>query len=156
MKILLAVDGSEESLKAVEHVGSVVQGCGEGEITLCGVTKVPPRLLEKGHIGEDLAGEREQWARESRKRLEGTVFGPAKQILREHGIGENGTTVRTRMAEDAHPDVALDVIREAESGGYGVVAMGRRGHSELRESILDGVCTQVVRRIRDCAVWIVE
>ena len=155
-KILVAVDGSETSTKAVEHAGKVLSGGREGEITLYHIVETPPNLLERGNLQMNLGAEHRKWLKERRERAEKEIFAPAKQILKQKGIQEDTAIVHTRLAEDAHPDVALDIIQEAEAGDYDAVVMGRRGHSMLRDFVFGSVTCKVVHHIKNHAVWIVE
>jgi len=47
-KVLLAIDGSETSKKAVEYVGEILRGCQGCQITLYHVVEIPPMHLEHG------------------------------------------------------------------------------------------------------------
>ena len=56
-KILLAVDATQTSRKAIAHVGEVLHASQEGEIVIFHKEQCPPRLAEKGHIGEERGAE---------------------------------------------------------------------------------------------------
>lgn len=163
-KILLAVDGSESSLRAVEHVGEVLAGSRGSEVTLCHVVRIPPRLLEHGGASlsdggltpQETLEAQERWEADVRVRVEERVFGPAKRILKEKGVDADTAQIRANVAEDAHPDVALHLMRKAERNGFSAVVLGRRGRSALREFALGSVSSKVIHHIQNCAVWIVD
>jgi nucleotide-binding universal stress UspA family protein len=163
-KILLAVDGSEAAMRAVAHVGDILAGRKGSEVTLCHVVQVPPRLLEHGGAGpgargllpEGMQTALEKWEKEVRERVEDQIMRPAKQILKERGVDANTTLIRANVSEDAHPDVALHIIRAVEARGFDAVVLGRRGRSALREFALGSVTSKVIHHIKNCPVWVVD
>lgn len=164
-EILLAIDGSEMSNTAVDHVGDVVRGCTDFKITLLHVLDVPPALREhrgsedpdeERRLEEELKDGKQQWMKESQKELEETLFGPAKKRLEAKGLTGDGGTIRTRVTADAHSDVAAAIVDEAKRGGYGVVVLGRRGKSTLKEFLMGAVVHKVVHNAESCAVWVVQ
>ncbi len=165
MKILLALDGSANSLKAAEHVGRVSCSCRDMEITFYHVIVRPPELSE--HPGEHTAGDEERlkealkekqkaWLARARERVETTVFAPARTVFRTSSVSETQALIRTKVEAEAHLDAALAIINEAKTGGYDVVVMGRRGVSMLKEFVFGGVTCKVIHHLRGCAIWIAE
>lgn len=158
-KILLAVDGSDTSNRAVEYVGDMISGCKGIDLTIYHVLQMPPMLLESGgteESREQLLEETEKWEHEKRVQVEREIFAPARRVLKNKGVREGFTTVRTKLAEDAHPDVALDIIEEAKRGGYDTVVLGKRGISMLRDFMFGSVACKVIHHIEGCTIWIVE
>ena len=164
-RILLAVDGSETSTKAVKYVGEITRGCEGIDIMLYHVLEIPPMLLEhgesgdqdeKGRLGKALQEEQKKWEEKKREQVEREIFAPAKQILKEKGVREGVATIRTKLATGAYPDVALAIIQEVKAEGCGTVVLGKRGISMLREFMFGSVDSKVVHHIEGCAIWIVE
>ncbi len=162
-KLLLAIDGSEASMKAVEHVNEVLSGHRAFEITLYHVCAAPAGLLEQGgsedplkesQLDERLHQQLAMWVERCRQKIEVGVFARAKEILAD-AISE-GVSVGAEVDTEAHPDTATSIIRKAKEEGYRVVVLGRRGKSTLKEYVFGSVSSKVVHNIRDCAVWIVE
>jgi nucleotide-binding universal stress UspA family protein len=165
LDVLLAVDGSEKSNKAVDHVGDVVCNCGDFSVTLLHVIDVPPAFREhpgaedpdeERRLEVELKESKQQWMKDSQAQLEKTIFGPAKERLTAKGITMDKTKIRTKIAADAHSDVAAAIVDEAKRGGYGVVAIGRRGKSTLKAFLMGTVVHKVVHNVEGCAVWVVE
>lgn len=157
-KILLAVDGSETSKRAVEYVGEILCDSGGIDITLYHVLEIPPMLLEHGGSKEslkELEKELKEWERRKKEQVEKEVFAPARRTLREKGICAGADTIQTKLTEDAHP-VALAIIREIKQGGYDTVVLGRQGTTMLKEFVFGSVACKVVHHITGCAIWIVE
>lgn len=164
-EILLAIDGSKMSDRAVDHVGDVVRGCTDFKITLLHVLDVPPALREhpgaedpdeERRLEEELKDTKQQWMKESEKKLEETLFGPAKKRLEAKGLTGKAATIRTRVTADPHSDVAAAIVEEAKRGDYSIVVVGRRGKSTLKEFLMGAVAHKVVHNVEGCAVWVVQ
>jgi nucleotide-binding universal stress UspA family protein len=158
-KMLLAIDGSETSTRAVAYVGHMISACEGIDLTIYHVLEVPPMLLESGGTEASrgqLIGEREDWHDRERTRIEQAIFAPARQILKEKGVQEPTVRIETKLAEGAGPDVALAIIGEAKAGGYDTVVLGKRGISMVREFMFGSVASKVVHHIEGCTIWIVE
>lgn len=165
LDVLLAVDGSEKSNRAVDHVGDVVSKCGDFRVTLLHVIDVPPAFREhpgsedpdeERRLEAELKESKQQWMKESQTELEKSIFGPAKERLAAKGVTMDNTRIRTKVAADAHSDVAAAIVDEAKRGDYGVVAIGRRGKSTLKTFLMGTVVHKVVHNVEGCAVWVVE
>lgn len=159
-KILLALDGSATSMKAAEHIGKIICSCASMEITLYHVISTPPELSE--HAGgttasvEDLHRKQKAWVANAQERVEKEIFGAARSILKENGVDEKTTPIRSKIESESHPDAALAIVEEAHAGGYDVVVMGKRGTSMLKDCIIGSVTWKVVHNLLDCVIWIVE
>lgn len=163
-KILLALDGSEVSRRAVEYVASLTSGLKGAEITLFHVAEVPAVFLEHGggelHGNENLAvrtreGNLASWTGQERERTEREIFAPARKIL-EAKSGGAGPTIRTRLETDIQLGVPRTIMNEVKEGGYDTLVLGRRGRSMLKEFMFGGVTSKVIHHIKNCAIWIIE
>lgn len=163
-KFLMALDGSEESQKAVKYLAEMTAGNAEAEITLFHATGVPPMLLEHG--GGDTPAEekkREQildreeasWSDEERAEVENFIFGPALKVFAKTGGGK-GPKVETKLVQVPHHDIARTILEEARSGGYDTVVVGRHGRSRIRELAFGGISSKIIQNLRDRTVWVVE
>ena len=164
LKILVALDGSEVSKRAVEYVASLTSGLKEAEITLYHVAEVPAVFLEHGggelHGYENLAAKGREgtlgaWTEQERQRTEREIFGPAKKIFETRGGGA-GPTIRTQLETDIQLGVPRTIMNEVKEGGYDTLVLGRRGRSMLKEFMFGGVTSKVIHHIKDCAIWIIE
>ena len=104
-KILLAVDNSLASTRAVEFIGEILRDCEAGEITLYHVIAIPPRFF-RGHTGplkggkkaEDLLKEEQAWKERRRREFEERIFLPGKKALHKKGIREEMMPIRGKLA----------------------------------------------------------
>ena len=162
MKILVALDGSQNGLRAVEYVARIA-GHQDWNITLYHVLQVPTSLGEHGgaehperqeQIGRDLDAELETWKDEQRVRCDQEIFEPALLLFKEAHTG-TGCRIQTEVSSDFQGDPALDIIQKAQIEGYDAVVLGRRGRSALKEFVFGGVSFKVVHHLRNCAIWII-
>lgn len=125
--VLCCVDGSEQSLRIVDHAGFVLAGRHEHHITLC--------CVENG----------------SRPEVEG-LFAHCREILREHGVPLE--MVREKRLLGDSPARALRT--ELHDGGYAVIAMGRTGAGggALRNLFFGSVSRDLIQTAPPATVWI--
>ena len=145
-KMLLAVDASENSRKAVNYVGTVA-AASEVEITLFHVVR------KFGYL-EDLTlrhGEIEGFWEE--------VKSDIPRMFRSHLVSlEKAGITALRISSEAildSPSRSGDIIREARKGAYGTIVMGRRGLSKVKDFLMGRVTSKVLNQAEDFAVWIV-
>ena len=121
--ILLAVDGSENALRAVDHLAFMVGGQADTKITFFHVS---PRLQDYCPVDfdEPAGDELEEVIRKGHKDCIDRFFAHAQQKLREAGINENQFSVK--IAEGKFR-VGKSVLNEFLDGDYGTLIVGRRG-----------------------------
>jgi nucleotide-binding universal stress UspA family protein len=164
-KILIALDGSPNSMSAVEHVADMICGHKVAEVMLLHVCFDPPSLLEHGG-SEDPGEEREldallhekltRWIERCREWVEKDIFERAKGAFRDRGCSDQVVTIRTKVCAESQADVASCIIQEARIGGYDAVVVGRRGASAPREFIFGSISSKVIHHLDACAVWVVS
>jgi len=145
-KILLALDASEGSMRAVDYVGTMMGGSG------CSVT-----LL---HVERDvhflqqidmLPSEHDALTKEIAKDIM-PVFDEAENRLINAGFipSQVNTSLITGVSSRAGA-----IIKEAKQGGYGTIAIGRRGMSKVEEFFMGRVSNKVIHLAKETAVWVV-
>jgi nucleotide-binding universal stress UspA family protein len=161
MKILVAVDESANSHRAVQYVGSLLRRTPDVTLTLFHVLKPMPReLLEHGgsenpaaeaQLGEQLRTDQESWLRRERE-SECSVLRTAWEALMNHGFDANQVTM-TFGHED---DIAGNILEEARRGGHDTIVVGRHGTSRIKRMFGGGVTDQLLRQAKGFAIWVVE
>jgi nucleotide-binding universal stress UspA family protein len=145
-KMLLAVDSSDNSRKAVDYVGTVA-AASEAEITLFHVVR-KFTYLEDPTLRH---GEIEGFWQEVKSDIP-RMFRSYQVSLEKAGI----TTLRiSSEAMLDSPSRSGDIIKEAREGAYGTIVMGRRGLSKVRDFLMGRVTSKVLNQAEDFAVWIV-
>ncbi len=147
-KILVAVDGSESALNAIDHISFMVGDNPKIKLTLLHVT---PILRDYCTIEFDEEGEivEEVIAMGDKKCVDG-FYKLAEQRFRSSGITENRVLMREVKSV---VNVGQTIVSEAEKGDYGIIVVGRRGKNE--SFFMGNVSRYVVNKAANCAVWLV-
>lgn len=148
-KMLLAVDSSENSRKAVSYVGRFAAGT-ESELTLFHVVRRVGIGLAHGLAVSD--EEMEEIFLYERKNEIPRMFRSYMEILQEAGVAPERVATKAVLHSATR---AGDILKEAKEIGYGTIVMGRRGLSRVREFLLGRVTKKVLERAEGFAVWLV-
>jgi nucleotide-binding universal stress UspA family protein len=157
-KMLIAIDGSESSFKAVEYAAAQFSGIADLRITLLHVLPYPPApLWDDGHIPtkeekEDREKAIERWLAGQRAKSE-PMFDKAISIMSRHGIPAH--RIGKKMISDSI-DVADSIIEETADGGYETLILGRRGLSPVKKFLMGSVTAKVISHGTGMAVCVVE
>src|SRR5208337_4186548 len=145
-KILLAIDGSECSLRAVDYAGKQFSGMSDLQITILHVLPFPPApLWDAGHIPtrgeeEDREREIERWLLNQHAGTE-SLFAKAIAILVDAGISRTQMTIKT-ISDSS--DIADSILEEARDGGYQTLVVGRCGQSVVKKFLMGSVTTKIL------------
>jgi nucleotide-binding universal stress UspA family protein len=148
-RILAAVDGSENSLRAVDHLAFILGGLSGAEVLLFHMT---PRLKDTCGLDLEKEGSPEletAVARENRRCID-NFRQRAGALLEQAGIPES--RVQWKSVE-GWSDVAGAILDEAAKGGYGTVVLGRRGQGNRFFS--GTISRRVTARLSGTALWLV-
>jgi len=162
--ILIAVDDSEASYRAVTYVGRIIGGRQDFRVCLLHASPPLPReLLEFGGSSEPQQEEQEE-ARlhaEQARWLEAVaqaaepVFTRAKRILHEAHVPVDA--VETQITDTVNTqDIVLDILEAARARHCGTVVVGRESFHGLRALFTSHVGDTLMRQAHDLAVWVVE
>jgi nucleotide-binding universal stress UspA family protein len=160
-RILVAVDESEHSDRALHYVGNLLNKTPEVEVTLFHVlAPVPHRLYEHGgsedpaveqRLGEGLRTEREAWFREQEKR-ELPVVERGRRVLAETGFPAEHIT----MTLSREHDVPRAILDEARTGGFDTIVMALHSKaSGLRKVLANHAVDPLVHRLSKMTLWVV-
>ncbi len=146
-KILVALDGSENSLKAVHYAGTQF-GCSDDiRIVLCNVLPiVPAEFWDDGHIltekeRTDRKNVIDKWIENQKLQLD-PMFAAAKNTLSAAGVEADQVT--TKLLSDSL-DIAASICEEARTGGYQTLVIGRCGRSDPQGRI--GMIAEKIARL---------
>ena len=162
--ILIAVDDSEASYRAVAYVGSIMSGC-EG-FRVCLLHALPPlprEFLEFGGSEDPQHEEREEtrlqteqarWIEAVAQAAE-PVFTRAKQILHEARVPADA--VETQIVDTVNTqDIVLNILETAHARHCGTVVVGRQVHHGLKALLTSHVSDALMSQGEDLAIWVVE
>jgi len=158
-KILVAIEGSEGALKAVDYVGRQFAGTADMQITLFNVSPgVPPELWDDGHIlSEEEKADRkkvlDKWLNNQRLQLE-SVFQPAVETLTKRGI--EAKQIETKSASESVKNTPECILAEAKTGGYLTLIMGRCGLHRTAHALLGSTVSKILNGGAEIATCVVE
>lgn len=147
-KIMIATDGSESALRAVDHVSFMFSGASDVRITLFHVV---PKLKDFCKIDTDETdGSLEEYFTEGDKRCVESFLLHARKKFTDAGIREDQIEIKEARAI---ANVGGTIAEEAEKGGYGTVVVGRRGIDKA--FFMGSVSSYVISKVADRAVWLI-
>jgi len=147
-KILVAVDGSESSYRAVDHIGFMLVENPEIKYRLFHVSQ-DANDLDAISLGMDDPDLNEFVTKGSKRHIE-KFFADAEIKLKEAGIAPNRVEMITTKRKGR---VGKMILNEAKKGNYGTVVAGRRGTSHAH--YFGSVSRYVTERITNRALWLI-
>lgn len=145
-KLLLAIDGTETSLRAVRYVGELA-GCSKG-IQACLLyvyTAPPPYYYREGGNLKDYQAEKNRAAQE--------LFTTATNTLLTHGFEKASIDCICRMADKR--TISETILEVQAEGDYGAVVLGKRGVSKAEEFLFGSISNTVTHACHNFTVWVV-
>jgi nucleotide-binding universal stress UspA family protein len=155
-KILLALDGSKPSMRAVRYVANLLGSRTDALVTLFHVIlPIPPSLLEGSVDYEtELKRQRAIWVKDA-KTAESKLFAPAREIFHQAGFTQSRVKTKCRTSVN-QPDVAYEILLECQKGNYDTVVIGKRGRSRIQAFLTGDVTEKVFRHAKVNAIWVIE
>ena len=145
--ILIAVDESENSRRAVSYVAEFLGGIEGFKVTILHVIPVPE---------EDFfptSTEKEEWFSQQRGKVDAMLEG-YRQILIREGFQPNDISVRSPVRYC--PSMAACILAERDETEYDTIVVGRHGLSRSEEFLFGSISSKIVNHARNCTVWVVE
>ena len=144
-KVLIALDGSKASMRAVDFVGELFGGYA-GKIDLLHVI----RGGKNHHTGYMPLFIPENFTEKRAKEI-GKVFDEARKRLVTSGFKPNQIRTDTIVGTRSR---GVTIAEQAQKGDYGRIVLGRRGLSKPDDFSMGRVTYKVIQLAKDCAVWV--
>ena len=156
-KILVCLDGSEESMLTLPHLADVLDQSRNVEITLFHAVRsfhsfrnfmrdvfsseADKEAIEKVHTELDQAASTMQPA-----------FDKAREILISRGVdpARIARKIVRGVSNSAHA-----IVQEAEVGAYDTIVVGRRGLSRVEEFTMGRISRRVIHMAKNRTVWVI-
>jgi nucleotide-binding universal stress UspA family protein len=152
-KILVTVDGSEQTFEAVDYLSGVVSAQ-ETEIVLFHVmSKVPESFWdwEKDPLVPKHLEHLKKWESEREGRIR-NFMRRVREMLVEAGVPEYSVMISIQKVREG---IARDIIMEADRG-YDAVLIGRKGMGGAEKQFLGSVADKVAGKLSSGNVWLVD
>lgn len=149
-KIMVAIDGSESSLNAVDHISYMVGNNPNAELTLLHVT---PTLRDYCTIDFDKEKEGDivdKVIARGDKQCVDDFYAHARQRFEAAGIRGDQISIKSVKSTI---NIGKTIVDEAKKGEYGIIVVGRKGMSD--SFFMGSVSRYVVNKASNCAVWLV-
>jgi len=147
MHIMIAVNDSAVSDRALMYVAGMLGGLPGFRLTILNLIPLPP----EEHFGS--GEERQAWLREERDKAS-RLLERARQLCLQAGFPEG--SVEARAVEKLCPSVSDCILQEVREAGACTLVVGRRGISRKEEFLFGSTSSQVLHDAEGCAVWVVE
>lgn len=145
-KILVAVDGSETSERAVRYVSKIAPLIENVQVCLLHVyPEPPPDYYTKG-------GRLDAYRRK-RDKVAKMMLKEAAIVLKGAGLPSSSITSRYSMAEGK--TISQVVLETQAEGGFGTVVAGKRGVSKAEEFLFGSISNALARHSKHFTSWIV-
>jgi len=153
-KILVAIDDSENAMRAVEFVANFFTP--DNKITLFNVIQDTAALCEMNspELTSYFISQQRSFCilEEKKKELVNEALQKARKILMDAGFEENNITIKSDIKNSG---VARDIIKEARAG-YNAVVLGKRGLSGIKDFVLGSVSQKVFHSAKDMSILVVD
>jgi len=149
-KIMVAVDGSESSLRAVDHISFMLMRNPNVAVTLLHVMSNAKEFYEES-LDEEPSAELEDLVSSDDKKRIDQFYPTAVKKFKDAGLSESQIDIQTVEGRRRPGKVIIEI---AEKGNFGTVVIGRRG---INKAFFTGsVSHYVINKASACALWVVS
>lgn len=147
--VVLAADGSQNSLRALDHLAFMLSGQAEAAIH---ILHVRPRFREVCEIkcdDETIAAAREILLDGDRHCIDG-FYSQAVEIVRSNGLDPDQMEIQTVNSQISIAGALIDTARKHR---FGTIVVGRRGLKKGRST--GSISRKIIQKSNKMAVWLV-
>lgn len=159
-KILIAVDASDNSARAVDYVAQLLTESPKFDVTVLYIERPPNRDFFPSDDKWREAGLAQEerihlFLEESRAKLLACGLPEAAVDIAYVPHCQSPVSTPSEFCS-LGTSIARDILQYQQSGGYGTLVIGRRGVSRAEEFLFGSVTTKVTHLAKDCTVWVVQ
>ncbi len=151
-KILLAVDGSDQSLDAVRYVSKIMAQKDIKVVLFHVIRTIDEAFWDMGikPMGRSRMASIKAWETQQMKSAE-KFMAKAHDILINTGVPKESAKVNIHKLKVG---IARDIAAESRNG-YSAVVVGRKGLSKLKDIVLGSVANKLIEKIAHVPLWVV-
>ena len=149
-KIVIAVDGSTGSMKAVRCAGTLLDPA-DCEILLCHVIR-PLSVQQMGAKELFLPKHEAEWISANQRKIV-PVINEAKRHLKEEGFSEEQISSEILTYQKSRAAAIVDTVTK---GGYDTIVLGRQGLTAAGEFMMGRVSRKILHFAYRSTLWIVS
>jgi len=148
-KVLLAADGSQSTLRALDHLAYMLSAQPNQSLAL---VHVRPRIQDFCEIvvEETTTQDAESVILSEDRHCMDNFYGQAIAVLKKNGVDENRMEIVTL---DGKLSVTRSILGYARDNGFGTVVLGRRGRSD--SPFFGSVSRGLLQKAESMALWVV-
>ncbi|MFP4444841.1 MAG: universal stress protein [Desulfosudaceae bacterium] len=154
-KILIAMDESENALRAVEFVGKNMQP--DASVTLFSVLLDTEAMcsMQGAGLTPYFVSQQSSFCtlEDKKKEIVNQAQQKAKQMLVQNDFEDANITTKAIVREKG---IARDIIREAKSGDYSLIVLGKQGLSGFKDFVLGSITQKVIHGTSGISVLLVD
>ena len=151
-RLLIAVDGSEQSFEAVRYASQVLPP-GKTKVILFHIqSKIPESFwdIEKDPSFRHRLAPVVAWAQQQEKAMK-EFMAKSRQLFVDQGVPQEAVDVRI---QDRKVGIARDIAREAQ-GDYDAVVVGRWGMSKIKDLVWGSIANKLVGQLVQSPLWVI-
>jgi nucleotide-binding universal stress UspA family protein len=145
-KILVAVDESNSSKRALVYVAEMIGGRKDINVLVLHIINEP----EEDFFPK--AGERQKWLSAEKEKTDSMLSG-YRALLIENGVDPECIAVLSKVR--SCPSIGDCILNEMESSASRTVVVGRKGVSKKEELLFGSVSNRIIHHAKDCTIWVV-
>jgi len=152
-KVLVSIDGSDQSLAAVRYIGGVLKP-EKIKIVLFHVDPAIPESfwdLEKSPEFRSKLSPVRAWATQQKKIINASM-NKACKILYTAGFPSDAVSVKIKRRKTG---IARDILNEADTGDYNAIVVGRTGNSNFKDIVLGSVANKLIGNLVNIPIVVV-
>ncbi len=151
-KILIAVDGSHQSIEAVRYISKAVSPVRNTLVLYHVYSEVPEPMLDFQKTSRNKKRDPvlKVWSIREQKMIQKSMK-QAYKIIIENGFKRENVKIKTQPKGTG---IARDIILEARKG-YRAVVVGRKGISNYHEISIGSIANKIIQKIKNTAVIVV-
>jgi nucleotide-binding universal stress UspA family protein len=148
-KALVFFDNAENGFRAVNHASFMLSGTG------CQITLFHPiwhlRRFVPSEVLDEISGLEEVWRERALRYMEPNIE-KAKETFLQAGFPEKQITVKVIEGSE---NAVNDILKETRNDDFGMIILGRRGVSAVREFFLEYSVGKILTSPTGTAIWVV-